>query len=770
MHAQKDEPVGRIEDFRHLTGRACFTDDLVLENMAYGHVVRSPHAHAEVRSIHTDGASSQPDVLAIITGHDLVNAGVGSIPCLFPLEQVDGSPMIIPRRPALALDRVRHIGDPVAFVVAETPAAAKNAAELVEVDFRPLAAVTDAVAAIIPGAPSIWPQAEHNICYRWAAGDAAATDACFAKAARVVHRRLVYQRIVINPIEPRVSIGTSDDGTLILHTPSQGAHFLRDQLIDIFGCAEDKLHVVTPDVGGAFGMKLFLHPEQILVLDAARRLDRPVKWTADRSESFISDNQARDQVFDMELALDATGYFLALRLQTTANLGAYVSNYAPCNSVLGVDSLPGPYDISAAHVEVTAAFTNTVPVDAYRGAGRAEVVYPLECLVDAAARELKMDPVELRRRNFVPPSGALRTNCMGLEVEARDYEHTLSRALAVADLRGVTPTRSQVGHQGTLRGFGLACYATVAMGGEEHVSIEVSAEGEVTVLIGTQSSGQGHETAFAGVVAEELGIEIDRVRVVEGDTRRISIGMMTGGSRSIPTGVGACKRGVNAWIQNARGIASALLQTGSEQIDFARGAFVSRESGAQLRIEELVRTAAEAGFIEACSNPRLAVDESYDLGKWTHPSGCHVCEVEIDKNTGGVRLLRYISVDDVGRVLSPVMAIGQLHGGVAQGLGQAVLERCVYDADSGQLLSGSLLDYTLPRADDIPFLDTYFDEAGAGEEQPPLRGVGEMGAIAAPPAIMNAVMDALGQAGVSHLDMPATPEQIWRACHDAGRS
>jgi carbon-monoxide dehydrogenase large subunit len=752
------------EYLRHLTGSGRFTDDLKLEELAYGHVLRSPHAHAELGKIDTAAAEEQPGVIAVFTGRDLQRAGVGSIPCLYTLEQMDGSPMATPPRRPLALDRVRHLGDAVAFVVGESPAIAADAAERIEVEYSPLPSITDANLAALSGAPLVWPEVPDNVCFRWESGDARATEAALANAARVVRRDVIFPRIIVNTLEPRAAVGVLEADTLILTTQSQGTHLLRDQLADVLACSQDELHVVTPDVGGSFGMKAYLYPEHILVAHAARSLGRPVKWTSGRSSGgFLGDNQARDQIFDVELGLDERGRFVALRMRTLANLGAYLSNYAPSNSTV-TSAITGPYAIPAAHVETIGVFTNTVPIDSYRGAGRAEAVYPVERIVDAAALELAMDPAELRRKNFATFAGGSRTNCMGLGIQGRDYDHCLNRALARSDWEQRGTRREEARSRGRLRGIGLACYATTAMGQEECVRLEVDAEGVVSVLVGTQSSGQGHETVFAQVVAESLSIEADRVGVVQGDTRRIKTGLMTGGSRSISTVVPACEQAARAWIDRGREVAAALMQTKPERIAYVGGVFRSEETAAQLSLGELVSAAAKARLLEDGITPCLAVERCHDPGKLTHPSGCHVCELEIDPDSGEVDLLRYTSIDDVGRVQNPALARAQVHGAVAQGFGQAVLEACHYDAETGQLLSGSLLDYALPRADNLPFFEPGF---GQEDDGAPLRGLGEMGTIAATPAIVNALIDALAQIGVGDIDIPATPERVWRACRPA---
>ncbi len=753
--------MAATEFLRHIAGAGRFTDDLRIEGEAYGHVVRSPHAHAELNELSTKPAEAQPGVIAVFTAADLERAGVGTIPCLYPVEQTDGSPMRAPPNPPLARDRVRHVGDAVAFVVAESLAAAANAADRLEIDYVPLPSVTDAEPALSPTAPLVWPEAPGNICYRWDTGDAAATDAAFASAAKVVSRKITFQRCMANTLETRSVIAAPDAGSLILYTQTQGVKFIRDQLAAVLGCPQGELHVVTPDVGGSFGLKAYLYPEQILVAHAARFLGRPVRWAAERSSGgFLGDNQARDQDFEVELALSEQGRFLGLRIRALANLGAYLSNYTPGNPTF-VKSISGPYDIPAAHVGVTAVFTNTLPVDSYRGAGRTESVYPMERIVDAAAHELGIDPSELRRRNLARSAGTTRVNCLGLKVDNRDFERCLDQALGRSDWahRGSRGEASRA--RGRLHGVGLACYATIAAGGEEKVRLEVDTDGLVSVLVGTQSSGQGHATAFCRLVADELCIERDRVRLVQGDTRQFSDGSMTAGSRSIAAATPACKRAARALIERAREVAAALMQTSPEQIAYARGAFRSEATETDFDLGSLVVAAAEAGSADQGPKPCLAVEISHDPGPQTFPSGAHVCELEIDPETGKINLLRYVSVDDAGRILTPELAVGQVHGGVAQGVGQAILEACRYDPGNGQLLSGSFLDYAMPRADNLPFFQAGFVEQ---PDDALLRGLGEMGTIASTPAIVNAIIDALRQLGVHEVDMPATPEAIWRVC------
>ena len=751
------------EYLRHLTGSGEFTADICLPGELHGYVLRSPHAHATIKSIDVEAALAVDGVCSIFTGADLENAGIGSVPCLYPVDSADGSPMATPPNHALAVDCVRHVGDAVTFIVAIDHDTAADAAEMIDVDYSILPSVTDATEALSPGAPEVWPEAAGNICYKCEFGDRAATDAAFQRADRVVTRQVSFPRVIVNTIEPRAAIAVPEANHCTLYTPSQGAQFLRGLLADVLGCGQGELHVVTPDVGGAFGMKLFLYPEQILVTHAARILGKPVKWVAQRStDGFLGDNQARDQSFDIDLALDSSGRFIGIRMRTVANLGAYLSSYGPLNSTLA-DGLPGPYTIAAGHVEVIGVFTNTVQVDAYRGAGRAELVYPLERIVDAASRETGIEPAQIRRQNFVRSDEKVRTNCFGSETENRNYLAPLEKAVAASDWSGWSERRDDASLRGRRAGIGMASYAVVAMGDEERVRLGVDAEGTVSVFVGTQSSGQGHETIFTSAVADELSISPDRVRLVQGDTRRFPADSMTGGSRSITAGTPACRKAAQAWLQNARQTAATLMQSAIDQISYDAGMFCSEVTGARLDLGSLVRASVEAGLADGGAEPSLVVEASHDPGASNRPCGTHICEVEIDPETGEFQLTRYVSVDNIGEVVDPSLAVGQVHGGVSQGLGQAILEQCAYDPASGQLLSGSLLDYALPRADQTPFFDVHFE---GNKESAGLNGLGEMGTIASMPAIMNALSDALSGLQVNDVDAPATPESIWRACRD----
>jgi carbon-monoxide dehydrogenase large subunit len=755
------QSVARTEDARLLTGRGRYTDDVTLPGQAYAYLVRSPHAHADILAIDTHEASRAPGVLAVLTGADLEADGIGHLPCMFPLVQKDGSPLVTPPRPALAVGHVRHVGEPVVLIVAKTAAQARDAADLVYIDYADRPAVVALDEAVEPGAPQIWDEAPGNLCFDWERGDAAATDDAFARAAHVVALDLVNNRIIPNPLEERACNGAWDEATgkMTLHVGSQGVHNLRRQLArHIFQMPEEKIHVLTGDVGGGFGMKIFLYPEYVLVLYAARRLGRPVKWTSERSEGFVSDDHGRDNLTRAELALDEDGRFLGLRVRTLANLGAYLSNYAPFIPTDGTGMLAGVYRTPAIHVSVRGVFTNTQPVDAYRGAGRPEAAYVIERIVDAAARKLNLSPAEIRRRNFIPADAMPFRTATGVTYDSGDFRRNMEDALVMADWDGFPARRSESRARGRLRGIGLSTYIEACSGGgPEQATIQVDGEGRVTVLIGTQSNGQGHETAYTQIVADRLGIAPELITIIQGDSERISFGAGTGGSRSIPVGGASLARSAAQVIEKARTKAAEMLEAAPVDLEFADGAFTIVGTDRRVTFQEVARAAAPAPGA-------LAFDE---VARWsppaaTYPNGCHICELEVDPETGSVEILRYVVVDDFGKVLNPSLLAGQIHGGIAQGIGQALTERCVFDRESGQLLTGSLMDYALPRADTLPFVELALNEVPCRTNALGMKGAGEAGAIGAPPAVINALVDALAAYGVTHVDMPATPETVWR--------
>ena len=754
------QAVTSVESERFVAGAGRYTDDISLAGEVFGVVVRSPRAHAEIVSIQTAAAEEMPGVLAVLTSEEADADGLGGLPCLVPVKNSDGSTCALPPWPIVQDDRVRYVGDPVAFVVAGTLQQARDAAEAIEVDYRGLPAVTATEEA--PAAPPIRPEAADNLCCDWEDGDREATDRAFAGAAHVVSLKLVNNRLVGNPMEPRSALGEfdRDTGRYALRTSTQGVHLFSALLANaVFGVEPEQVHVTTADVGGAFGLKAVIYPEQVMVLWAAKRLGRPVRWTADRSESFISDTHARDHVTEAELALDAQGRFLAIRASTLANLGAYLALFGPlipteaCRGML-----TGVYDIAAAHVRVRGVFTNTVPVDAYRGAGRPEAAYVVERLVDVAAAELGLAPDEIRRRNFIPPQSMPYATALNLAYDSGEFARNMDDALARADWRGFEARRAAAAERGRLAGRGLAYYVETCAGplhGSENSEVRIEEDDGVSVFIGTQSSGQGHETAFAQIVAEELGVAFESIRVLEGDSDILPTGGGTAGSRSLMIGGVSLYRAVDDLVTKARVLAAKQLEVDGDDLTFEDGRFAA--PGTNLAIDLLdVADAArgEAGLIGRGEFTSEAAN---------YPNGCHVCEVEIDRETGQATIVRYTVVDDFGRVINPLLLAGQVHGGVAQGVGQALLEWARYDEESGQLLAGSFLDYCMPRADDLPDYDIGWNEIPCRSNPMGIKSAGEAGAVGAPPAVINAVVDALSQYGVRHIDMPATPERIWRA-------
>ena len=763
------QAVRRFEDRRLITGRGQYTDDISIAGQSYGVVVRSPIAHAVIESLDVEAARNSPGVLAVYTGAELKAAGVKPIPCIAKMPGRDGSSTVVPDYPVLAVDRVRHVGNPVAFIVAETLEAAHDAAELVEMDFEELPAVTDAAKALEPDAPLLHESMESNLCLDWVQGDEAATEAAFAKADKVARLDLINNRVVVNAMEPRAALADFDraSGRLTFTAGNQGIFRLRQQMADSIGIEVDKLHLVCPDVGGGFGMKIFLFPEMVLTLYAARDLGRPVKWTADRSESFLSDTQGRDHISKAELALDAEGRFLGLKVTTFANMGAYLSNFGPyIPTGASTPMLSGLYKIPAIFANVKCVFTNSVPVDAYRGAGRPEAAYLVERMVEEAARVTGLSQIEIRQRNFIQPADLPYDTKLGRIYDSGDFGRLLNEAAERADYAGMAARKAEALTRGKRRGMGFGCYVEACSGiGEEQAVVTVGRDGGITLVIGTQTNGQGHLTAYAQLLNEKLGIDPETVTMVQGDSDVVKHGGGTGGSRSLLMGGVAINRASDKIVERARNIAGHLLEAANEDLEFAEGVFTVAGTDRRISLAE-VAAAAEDGKAPDEGGP-LSEQGDYAAEALTYPNGCHACEVEIDEATGEIRVLRYTVVDDLGTLINPLMVAGQVHGGTAQGLGQALLEHTVYD-ESGQLVSGSYMDYCMPRADDMPPMDVTFVEDMPCTTNPMgVKGAGEAGAIGAPPAIINAVLDALTPLGVRHLDMPATPERIWRALQAA---
>jgi carbon-monoxide dehydrogenase large subunit len=758
---QIGRPLRRVEDSRFLRGEGRFVEDIDAPGQLHAMVLRSPHGHAELAGIDGSKARAMPGIRGVFTFADLAAENVGPLPCIAQVATV--GPLIVPPRFALAGDRVRHVGDPVAFVVADTCEQARDAAEAVAVDYRVLPTVTDGPSALADGAPLLWDAAPGNVAFRFERGDKEAVAAAMAGAAHVVEIELVNNRLVVAPIEPRAAIGRYDaaSDSFDLTLTGMGVHSLRNQLADsVFRLPRERIRVSAPDVGGGFGMKNFLYPEWVLVLFAARRLGRPVKWVGERGEDFLSSAQGRDNHTKGRLALDAAGRFLALDAETVANLGAYVSTNGPGSSTNSPSTaLGGVYAIPAMFMSVRGVFTNTVPIDAYRGAGKPEANYLTERLVELAARRLGLDPVELRRRNAIrdfPYRGAL-----GMAIDSGKFAANLDAASGRAGARAAAPA-------GKLRGLGIACFLETARGTpNEGAEIRFEADGKVSLLLGTQSNGQGHETSYPQIAADLLGLGTEAFRFVQADTREVPAGNGHGGARSMHQGGFALHRAAAMVVAKGRAIAAGLLQAEAARLDFAAGRFTVPGSGRGVDLLDVARAAADPANLPDGVAPGLGAYAWNECDVFTFPSGAHVAEVEIDIETGAVSLLRYLAVDDYGRIVNPLLTVGQVQGGVAQGIGQAMLEHTVYDPDSGQLLSGSLLDYALPRADDLPDLDIVLDGRPTAANPLGVKGSGQAGAIAAPQTIICAILDALAPLGISHIDMPATSERVWRAIRNA---
>ncbi len=753
------QPLRRKEDERLVTGGGSYTDDLQVAGALHAAFVRSPHAHADILAIDTATARAMPGVAAVLTAADCDAAGLGPLPCrALPRHNRDGRPMPATERPVLARRRVRHVGDPVALVVAETMAQARDAAEAVEVTYAPRPAVTDPVAALRPGAPELWPEAPGNLALDWEAGDAAAVDRLLAAAHHVTRVELVNNRVVPNPLEPRGCIATYDAATqsYTLRTGGQGVHSMQSVLADeVLKVPKERLRVVQADVGGGFGMKIFVFPEYPGCLLAARLTGRPVRWIAERQESFLSDSHGRDHVTTVEIATDADGRMIALRASAVANLGAYLSQFGPfIPTDAGAKMYAGVYRFAAVHFQVRLAYTNTVPLDAYRGAGRPEAAYAVERAVDATARELGLDPAELRRRNFIPPEAMPYRTALQTTYDSGEFARLLDAALERADVAGFAARKAAARRLGRLLGLGIAYYVEQCAGGaDETARIVVGGDGKVRLFIGTQSNGQGHATAYAQILADALGVPFADIETIQGDTALIPTGRGTGGSRSVPVGGVAAQRAATALIDKGKVLAAEALEAAAADVAFADGVYRVLGTDREIGLVAVARLAGPDGLDAAAAwQPAIA----------TFPNGCHVCEISIDAETGVPRIERYTVVDDFGTVINPLLVEGQVHGGVGQGIGQALYEETVYDPASGQLLTGSFMDYAMPRAAGVPAIDFSMIPVPCRTNPMGMKGAGEAGAIGAPPAVINGLVDALAHLGVRHVDMPATPQRLWR--------
>ena len=777
------QSIKRKEDQRFITGGGTYTDDVSVARQTHAYFLRSPHAHAKIRGIHLANAQAAPGVVAIFTGEDLAAAKVGGLPCGWLITDVHGQPMKEPPHPCLAQGKVRHVGDQVAVVIAETLNQAKDAAEMIEVDYEALPAIINAADARKPGVAVVHDSAPDNTCYVWSIGTQDTVDKAFASASHVTTLEFINNRLIPNAIEPRAALAeyARGDDSYTLHVTSQNPHVERLLMTAfVLGLPEHKVRVIAPDVGGGFGSKIYLYAEETVITWASKRVNRPIKWTAERSESFLTDAHGRDHVTKAELALDKNGRFLAMRVHTTANMGAYLSTFASCiPTILYATLLAGQYTTPAIYCEVTAVFTNTVPVDAYRGAGRPEATYVVERLVETAAREMGIPPAELRRRNFITQFPYQTP--VALCYDTGNYDATLTAAMKLADVTGFEARRKQAADRGKLRGLGYSTYIEAcglapsniagALGARaglfEAGEIRFHPTGSVTVFTGSHSHGQGHETTFAQVVADRLGIALENVDVVHGDTGRIPFGMGTYGSRSIAVGGSAIMKALDKIIDKGKKIAAHMLEASDGDIEFKDGVFTVAGTDRKKTIAEVAFAAyVPHNYPLDKLEPGLNETAFYDPTNFTYPAGSHICEVEIDPETGATRVVNFTAVDDFGNVINPMIVEGQVHGGLAQGIGQALLEGCIYDAESGQLLTGSYMDYAMPRADDLPMFKVDTKVTACTHNPLGVKGCGEAGAIGSPAAVINAITDALS---VKDIAMPATAEKVWRALNTKGK-
>jgi carbon-monoxide dehydrogenase large subunit len=762
--------VSRFEDPRLVRGGGKYIDDVVYPGMAYGVVLRSPHGHAKIISIDPSAAKAAPGVLAVITAADWKNAGLGELPSHGGLKRRDGSPMFKPSYPVLADDRVRWVGDPVAFVVAETQAQAADAAELIVVDYEPLPPVVSTAKAIEPDAAKVWDGCADNISFVELIGDKAATDAAFAKAAHIVKHRFVINRVTAASMEPRGAVGVylPAEDRYIIHSPVQRAHPYRSELAkQVLKVAESKVRVICIDVGGSFGMKTPVFNEAPLTLFASKLTGRPVKWISSRTEAFLSDAQARDNVTEAELALDKDGIFLGLRVKTIAAIGAYLQNNMPA-FLLNAGTLAGTYRTPAVFVDITGVFTNTNPVRPYRGNGRPEAGYVIERIIDIAADELKIDPIELRRRNYISPQQMPFKTGLTFTYDCGEFEKNMDMALELHDSAGFKRRREESRRRGKLRGLGISnTIERAAAGGTEGAEVRFDRSGSVTLFSGSVTAGQGHETVFKQLVCDRLGLHPDDVRYVQGDTDEVFYGEGTGGSRTSTMSSAAFQMATDKVIEKAKVIAAHALKIDVPDVNFAEGVFSSPKTNRTMTIKDVAIDSANPAKIPASMEPGLFATAVYKAPVQNFPNGCHVCEVEIDRETGVVDIVRYSVVDDVGTVLNPMLLHGQIHGGVAQGAGQVLMEDIHFDA-SGQLVTASFMDYAMPHAHNLCEMEVESNPVPTKTNPLGTKGAGEAGNVGALPAVANALVDALSEFGIKHIEMPATPERVWRAMQGLG--
>jgi aerobic carbon-monoxide dehydrogenase large subunit len=759
--------VPRFEDPRLVSGRGTYVDDVVLPRMAFGYVLRSQHAHALIHAIDMEPARAAPGVLCVLTGADWRASGYGDLPVASGLKRRDGKPMYQPPYPALVDKRVRWVGDYVAFIVADTLDQAKDAADLITVGYEPLPAVSSTAGALRDGAPLVWDDCPDNVCFVHAMGDKEAADAAFARADHIVRCRLLINRVTAAPMEPRGCVGeyNAADGHYTLYTGLQRAFAYRSGLANqVLKVPESRVRIIAGDIGGSFGMKTPIFNEAPLTLLASKLIGRPVKWTSSRTEAFLSDPQGRDKIADAELALDKDGRFLGLRAKVVAAVGAYLQPGMP-NFITNLNSIAGVYRTPAIHVDVTGVFTNTNPIRAYRGNGRPEAAYIIERLVDMAADELEMDPAELRRCNYIPPEAMPYKTALAFTYDSGAFERSMDMALELADWAGFGSRREEASRRGRLLGLGIANTIERAASGFEAVEVRFDRSGGVGLYAGSITHGQGHETVFKQIVCDRLGLDPSEVRYIQGDTDKVALGEGTGGSRTATVGGSALLDATDKIIAKAKAIAAHVLGLGVEDVAFSGGILSSTKTNSTLTIKEVARIASDPANLPADIEAGLTATGIFSSSVANYPNGCHVCEVEIDPETGVVQIVRYSVVDDVGTVLNPLLLHGQIHGGVVQGIGQVIMEDIHFD-EAGQLVTGSFMDYAMPRAADLCSIETGSNPVPTTTNPLGVKGAGEAGCVGALPAVANAVVDALSVFGIRDIDMPATPERVWRAIRE----
>jgi len=746
------QPILRKEDFRFISGKGQYTDDISLKNQTYMYVLRSNIAHGIIKNIDINEAKNSEGVIEIFTGEDLKKDGIKDMPTNFKAKNKDESEMFTPERSALTTNKVRHVGDPIAIVLAETYEIAKNASELIMVDIEELPAVINCAEALNESSPKVW-ENKNNQCFDWEMGDKEKTDEAFKKAKTIVKIELVNNRIIPNSMEPRGAIASFDKNSnkFELRCSSQGVHSLRDRISEVMDIEPTDIRVITTDVGGGFGMKIFNYPEYILSLFASRKILRPVKWISERTEAFISDTHGRDHITKAEMALDENGVFTGIKINTIANLGAYLSNFAIFIPTLaGTAMLAGCYKTPSMYANIIGTFTNTPAIDAYRGAGRPEASFVIERLVDIAGMKTGLGPIEIRKRNLISKSEMPYKTALNHTYDSGDFIGNMELAVKDSDWKNFNSRKEQSLKNNKLRGIGLSTYIEACSGGgPEEATIILEKDGTITVHIGTQSNGQGHETAYQQILCEYLDVDPEKVRIIQGDSDLIAFGAGTGGSRSIPVGGAAIKMASENIINQTKILAAKKLNIKEEKIEYKDGVFIAEGTNLSTTIEELAKE----------SDSPIKASNQWTPPNFTFPNGCHICEIEVDKDTGQIDIKKYTVVDDFGQIINPNMLAGQVHGGIAQGLGQAILENTVYDNDNGQLLSGSFMDYAIPRAEDLINIDIHWNMVPCVTNLLEIKGAGEAGAIGAPPAIINALVNALN---IEHIDMPATPNKVWK--------